>query len=64
MPPASKIMPRLALEKKARKPWNRPKEPRTMNIASPFVVVPVILAVFTAAILFATRSKQDGDSGH
>jgi len=30
-----------------------------MNIASPFVVVPVILAVFTVAILFATSSKED-----
>ena len=30
-----------------------------MNIASPFVVVPVILTVFTVAILFATGSKED-----
>jgi hypothetical protein len=55
--------------------WNRsslktsailkaPKEPCAMHIASPFVVVPVILAVFTAAILYATGSKEDGDSSH
>jgi hypothetical protein len=35
-----------------------------MNITSPFVVVPVIIAVFTAAILFATSTKEDGHSSH
>lgn len=30
-----------------------------MDIASPFVVVPVIVAVFFACILFATRSNPD-----
>jgi hypothetical protein len=33
-----------------------------MNINSPFFVVPVILAVFVACILFATSSKEDGSS--
>ena len=35
-----------------------------MNIASPFFVVPVIVAVFVAAILWATGSKEDGHSTH
>jgi len=37
-----------------------------MSITSPFVVVPVIIAVFTACILFATSSKEDGytEKGH
>ncbi len=35
-----------------------------MHIASPFFVVPVIIAVFVAAILFATSSKEDGPSSH
>jgi hypothetical protein len=35
-----------------------------MNIASPFVVVPVIVVVFLASILFATSSKEDGHSAH
>jgi len=35
-----------------------------MNIASPFFVVPVIVAVFAAAIAFATSSKEDGPSTH
>jgi hypothetical protein len=36
-----------------------------MHISSPFVVVPVILAVFVASILFATSSKEDnGNSSH
>ena len=30
-----------------------------MNIASPFVVVPVIVAVFFACILWATRGDTD-----
>jgi hypothetical protein len=33
-----------------------------MSINSPFVVVPVIIAVFLASILFATSSKEDGSS--
>jgi len=36
-----------------------------MDINSPFFVVPVIIAVFVAAILFATSSKEDnGHSAH
>jgi hypothetical protein len=35
-----------------------------MNITSPFFVVPVIILVFTAAILFATSTKEDGPSSH
>lgn len=30
-----------------------------MNITSPFLVVPVFILVFAAAILFATSSKED-----
>ncbi len=30
-----------------------------MHISSPFVVVLVIIAVFVAAILFSTSSKED-----
>jgi len=33
-----------------------------MSISSPFFVVPVIVFVFAAAILFATSSKED--NGH
>ena len=33
-----------------------------MSITSPFVVVPVIIVVFLASILFATSSKEDGSS--
>lgn len=35
-----------------------------MHINSPFFVVPVILAVFAACILFATSSKEDGSHDH
>jgi hypothetical protein len=35
-----------------------------MNLTSPFFVVPVIIAVFVVAILFATSSKEDGHSTH
>jgi hypothetical protein len=35
-----------------------------MSITSPFVVVPIIVAVFVASILFATSSKEDGHSTH
>lgn len=35
-----------------------------MNINSPFFVVAVIVLVFTASILFATSTKEDGDSTH
>jgi hypothetical protein len=35
-----------------------------MNISSPFLVVPVIIAIFAVAILFATSSKEDGSSTH
>lgn len=33
-----------------------------MHITSPFVVVPVLISVFAACILFATSSKED--NGH
>jgi hypothetical protein len=42
---------------------NSSKEP-AMHISSPFVVVPVIVVVFFASILFATSSKEDGHSSH
>ncbi len=35
-----------------------------MSVTSPFLVVPVIVIVFFASILFATSSKEDGHSGH
>jgi len=35
-----------------------------MHFTSPFFVVPVIVAIFTVAILFATSTKEDGDSTH
>jgi hypothetical protein len=35
-----------------------------MNITSPFFVVPLIIVVFVAAILFATSTKEDGHSSH
>jgi len=35
-----------------------------MSITSPFFVVPVIVIVFLAAILFATSTKEDGHSTH
>lgn len=35
-----------------------------MHISSPFLVVPVIIAVFVLAILFSTSSKEDGHSTH
>ena len=35
-----------------------------MNFTSPFFVVPVIVVVFLAAILFATSTKEDGHSAH
>lgn len=35
-----------------------------MDITSPFFVVPVIVVVFVAAILFATSTKEDGHSTH
>jgi len=35
-----------------------------MHITSPFFVVPVIVSVFFASILFATGSKEDGHSNH
>jgi len=31
-----------------------------MDMTSPFVVIPVIIAVFAASILFSTSSKEDG----
>ena len=35
-----------------------------MSITSPFFVVPVIVIVFLASILFATSTKEDGHSSH
>jgi hypothetical protein len=35
-----------------------------MDITSPFFVVPVIVLVFSVAILFAASSKEDGHSAH
>ncbi len=35
-----------------------------MSINSPFFVVPVIIVVFVAAILFATSTKEDGNESH
>jgi len=35
-----------------------------MHISSPFVVVPVIIAVFTVCILFSTSSKEDNGHSH
>lgn len=35
-----------------------------MDITSPYVVVTFIVAVFTACILFATSSKEDGHDHH
>jgi paraquat-inducible protein B len=35
-----------------------------MDISSPFFIVPLIAAIFIAAILFATGSKEDGHSAH
>jgi hypothetical protein len=35
-----------------------------MDIASPFVVVPVIIAIFVACILFGAGTKEDGHSAH
>jgi hypothetical protein len=43
-------------------PWN--SGACTMHITSPFFVVPVIVVVFTACILFATSSKEDGPAKH
>jgi hypothetical protein len=33
-----------------------------MHITSPVFVVPVIIVVFVVSILFATSSKEDGQS--
>lgn len=35
-----------------------------MDITSPFFVVPVIVVVFLASILFSTSSKEDGHEDH
>jgi hypothetical protein len=36
-----------------------------MDFYSPFFVVPVIIGIFVACILFATSSKEDGhEEGH
>lgn len=35
-----------------------------MDISSPFFVVPMLIVVFFACILFATSSKEDGHSSH
>lgn len=33
-----------------------------MHITSPFFVVPVLIGIFVASILYATSSKEDGSS--
>ena len=33
-----------------------------MHISSPFIVVPVIIAVFVVSILYSTKSKEDKTS--
>ncbi len=33
-------------------------------ITSPFLVVPVLIGIFAACILFATSSKEDNGHGH
>jgi hypothetical protein len=35
-----------------------------MDIASPFFIVPLIVVIFAAAILFATSTKEDETSAH
>jgi hypothetical protein len=35
-----------------------------VDITSPFFIVPLIVAVFAASILFSTSSKEDGHSAH
>ncbi len=35
-----------------------------MHITSPFFVVPVIVGIFVASILFATSSKEDKPAEH
>ncbi len=35
-----------------------------MDITSPFFVVPLIVVIFAAAILFATSTREDGPSAH
>ncbi len=35
-----------------------------MNFASPFFVVPMIVAIFFVAIRFAIGTKEDGHSAH
>jgi hypothetical protein len=41
-----------------------PKETAPMDITSPFFVVPLIVVIFAAAILFGTSSKEDGHENH
>lgn len=36
----------------------------SMDITSPFFVVPVLVVVFACCILFSTSSKEDGHSAH
>jgi len=40
------------------------KEAARLDITSPFFVVPLIVVVFAASILFSTSSKEDGHSAH
>lgn len=35
-----------------------------MDITSPFFVVPLLVVIFFASILFATSTKEDGHSSH
>lgn len=35
-----------------------------MNLSSPFFVVPLLMVIFVAGILFATSSKEDEPPAH
>jgi hypothetical protein len=35
-----------------------------MDLTSPYFVVPIIVIIFFVGILFATSSKEDGQSTH
>jgi hypothetical protein len=35
-----------------------------MDISSPYFIVPLMVVLFTALILFATSTKEDGHASH
>jgi hypothetical protein len=35
-----------------------------MDLSSPWFIVPLIVVLFTALILFATSTKEDGNASH